>query len=121
MVEAARYVPARGDLVWIEFDPQAGREQAGRRPGLVLSEKIYNKASGLALVCPITTRQKGYPFELALPAGAKIGGVVLTDHVRSLDWQARRMKLIGRAPPGFADAAAQLVWRLIGAAGTEPG
>lgn len=120
MVEATRYVPARGDLVWIEFDPQAGREQAGRRPGLVVSARLYNKASGLALVCPITSRRKGYPFELEVPAGAKVDGVVLTDYVRSLDWTARRMKLIGRSPPGFADAAAQLIGRLISADGAEP-
>jgi mRNA interferase MazF len=113
MVESARYIPARGDFVWVEFDPQAGREQAGRRPGLVLSEKIFNKASGLALVCPITSKLKGYPFEIPVPGGGKMSGAVLADHLRSLDWQVRNMRLIARAPAGFADLVAQFVWRLI--------
>lgn len=84
------YVPARGDVVWLSFDPQAGHERAGRRPALVLSPTAYNERVGLALLCPITSRRKGYPFEVALPAGGTIRGVVLSDQVRSLDWRARR-------------------------------
>jgi mRNA interferase MazF len=86
---ASGYVPERGDLVWIEFDPQAGHEQAGRRPGLVISPKSYNAKAGLALVCPVTSQIKGYPFEVALTKGC-INGAVLTDQVRSLDWSTRR-------------------------------
>ena len=92
----AAYVPERGDLVWLDFSPQAGHEQAGRRPGVVLSPRGYNKPSGLALCCPITHRAKGYPFEVSLPGNAPVNGVVLVDQIRSLDWRERRVELIGR-------------------------
>lgn len=115
MVAASQYVPARGDFVWIELDPRAGREQAGRRPGLILSERIFNKASGLALACPVTSKRKGYPFEIAIPDGHKVSGTVLADHVRSIDWRVRRTRFICRAPAGFADLVAQYAWRLISA------
>lgn len=94
---ARRIVPDAGDLVWLTFDPQAGHEQAGRRPALVLSPWIYNDKAGLALVCPITTKQKGYPFEVPVDAGG-ITGVVLADHVKSVDWRARRAMRAARAP-----------------------
>src|SRR2546425_1274360 len=80
-------VPDAGDLVWLSFDPQAGHEQSGRRPALVLSPASYNGKSGLALVCPITSRVKGYPFEVSLPEGSKFAGVILADQLRSLDWR----------------------------------
>jgi mRNA interferase MazF len=92
------YVPARGDLVWLEFDPQSGHEQAGRRPALVISHTEYNKKVGLALLCPVTSQAKAYPFEVALPAGAKVSGVILSDQVKSLDWRARKAKLIAAVP-----------------------
>jgi mRNA interferase MazF len=92
------YVPARGDLVWLEFDPQSGHEQAGSRPAIVVSHIEYNRKVGLALLCPITSRAKGYPFEVALPAGLALRGVVLSDQVKSLDWRARRAALIAQAP-----------------------
>jgi mRNA interferase MazF len=76
-------------VVWLHFSPQTGHEQAGRRPALVVSPVEYNRAVGLALVCPITSHAKGYPFEVALPAGARVGGVVLGDQLKSLDWRAR--------------------------------
>lgn len=79
--------PDRGDLVWLNFSPQAGHEQAGHRPALVLSPERYNGRSSVALFCPITSRVKGYPFEVALPPAGKITGVVLADQVRSLDWR----------------------------------
>ncbi len=85
----AKYVPDRGDLVWLTFDPQAGHGQAGRRPALVLSPKAYNVKAGLALICPVTSQVKGYPFEVALPM-EQVRGVVLADQVRSLDWSARQ-------------------------------
>lgn len=90
--------PDAGDLVWLDFDPQAGHEQRGRRPALVLSPKAYNERSGLMLACPITSRVKGYPFEVALPSGGEISGVVLSDQVRSLDWEARLAAIAGAAP-----------------------
>jgi mRNA interferase MazF len=92
-------VPEGGDLIWLTFDPQAGREQAGRRPALVLSPKIYNSKSGLALACPITSQVKGYPFEVAIPAGHDLTGVILADHVKSVDWRARRAERIARCAP----------------------
>ena len=92
------FVPDAGDFVWLTFDPQAGREQAGRRPALVLSPKLYNAKSGLALACPITSQVTGYPFEVAVPAGHGIAGVILADHVKSVDWKARRAERLGRCP-----------------------
>jgi mRNA interferase MazF len=90
--------PDRGDLVWLDFDPQAGREQAGRRPALVLSPRAYHQHTPYAVVCPITTRVKGYPFEVVLPAGLPIAGAVLADQVKSIDRHARRIEVVGRAP-----------------------
>jgi mRNA interferase MazF len=83
------YVPERGDVVWITFNPQAGHEQAGRRPAVVLSPKAYNGKVGLALLCPVTSQVKGYPFEVALPDGLPVSGVILSDQIKSLDWRAR--------------------------------
>ena len=88
--------PDRGDLVWLTFSPQAGHEQAGRRPALVLSPKAYNAKAGLALMCPVTSSVKGYPFEVRVTE-AGISGVVLADQVRSLDWRARRIEREARA------------------------
>ncbi len=84
------YVPDRGDVVWLTFTPQVGHEQAGRRPALVISPAFYNKKVGLAIFCPITSRVKGYPFEVNITKGLKIGGVILSDQVKSLDWRARK-------------------------------
>jgi len=92
------YLPEAGDVVWLTFDPQAGREQAGRRPALVLSPGIYNAKSSLALVCPITNQAKGYPFEVPAPNGCGASGVILADHVKSVDWKARRAERRGRCP-----------------------
>jgi mRNA interferase MazF len=98
VVKPGTYFPERGDLVWIDFDPQAGHEQAGRRPGLVVSPASYNTRSGLALFCPVTTRVKGYPFEVRLPEATAIAGVVLADQLRSFDWRARNVVFVERAP-----------------------
>ena len=89
------YVPDGGDLIWLTFDPQARHEQAGRRPALVLSPRTYNQKSGLALVCPVTSQAKGYPFEVAVPSGHGVTGVILSDHVKSVDWKARRAVKLG--------------------------
>ncbi len=94
----AKYCPKRGDLVWISLNPQAGHEQAGRRPALVLSPAAYNRKVGLALLCPVTSRVKGYPFEVCIPSGLKTKGVVLSDQLKSLDWKARRTSLICPLP-----------------------
>jgi len=92
------YVPERGDAIWITLDPQAGHEQAGRRPALVLSPSSYNGRVGLALLCPITNQAKDYPFEVPIPAGTPVAGVVGADQVKSLDWRARKAVRIGRLP-----------------------
>jgi mRNA interferase MazF len=92
------YVPERGDAVWISLDPQAGHEQAGRRPALVLSPSEYNDRVGLALFCPITSHVKGYPFDVPLPAGLPVAGVVGADQVNSLDWRALRVTRLAAIP-----------------------
>jgi mRNA interferase MazF len=83
------YIPERGDVVWITFHPQAGHEQTGRRPAVVLSPKAYNGKVGLALLCPVTSQVKGYPFEVEIPEGLPVNGAILSDQVKSLDWKAR--------------------------------
>jgi len=88
------YIPARGDAVWISLNPQAGHKQAGRQPALILSSAAYNDKAGLVILCPITNQIKGYPFEVMIPAGKDVSGVILADQVKSLDWRARRTKLI---------------------------
>src|SRR3954465_10510264 len=92
------YVPDRGDVVWISFNPQAGHEQAGRRPVVVLSPASYNGKVGLAILCPVTNQIKGYPFEVLIPQGLKITGAVLSDQAKSLDWKVRQAELICRLP-----------------------
>jgi len=92
------YVPDRGDVVWISLSPQAGHEQAGRRPALVLSPQAYNGKVGLALLCPITSQIKGYPFEVRIPEGCPVTGAVLSDQIKSLDWKARKTELACRVP-----------------------
>jgi mRNA interferase MazF len=108
------YVPARGDAVWLDFDPQAGREQAGRRPAIVLSPASYNTRSGLALMCPITSRKKNYPFETVLPENLPIQGVVLSDHMRSLDWHSRKAKFICQLPAEVMEDITAKVIALVG-------
>ena len=107
------YVPERGDIVWLEFNPQAGHEQAGRRPSLVISPKAYNKKVGLALFCPITTQIKGYPFEVVLPEGHKVSGAILSDQVKSLDWRARHAELICTLPAETISEALQKLATLL--------
>ncbi len=92
------YIPDRGDIVWLTFNPQAGHEQAGRRPALVLSPAAYNGKVGLSLLCPITGQVKGYPFEVLLPDNLSIHGAILSDQVKSLDWKARQAEFAGKIP-----------------------
>ena len=115
-----QFVPDRGDLIWLTFDPQAGREQAGReqaghRPALVLSPKAYNQKSGLAILCPITSQVKGYPFEVLVPEGSVVNGAILADHVKSLDWKIRKAKKAGKVPPAIlSEVLARLATLLAG-------
>lgn len=97
-MKKAAYIPERGDVVWTDFNPQAGREQAGKRPALVLSPKTYNARTGLAVMVPITSHLKGYPFEVAIQIKT-VKGVALADHLKNLDWQVRGVKLVGTVPP----------------------
>ncbi len=97
-----RYVPERGDVVWIDLDPTRGHEQANTRPVVVLSPSIYNQRTGLMLACAITSRVKGYPFEVAL-VGMHIKGVALSDQLRNLDWQACGAQFIEKVPPAMFD------------------
>ncbi|MCC5613715.1 endoribonuclease MazF [Nostoc sp. CHAB 5836] len=92
------YIPKQGDIIWINFTPQIGREQAGRRPALVISPLKYNRQVRLALVCPITTKVKGYPFEVPVSDGLAVSGVVLADQVKSFDWQERKAEFACKAP-----------------------
>lgn len=111
---AARgYVPDRGETIWLVFDLQAGHEPAGRRPALVLSPRGYNARVGLALVCPITTQVKGYPFEVALPPRSEVRGAVLADQVKSLDWRIRRATKLGTVPARILEEVVQKVELLL--------
>ena len=98
MVDSKQYVPQRGDVIWITLTPQAGHEQAGRRPALVLSPATYNGKVGLAILCPLTNQIKGYPFEVLVPPGLSITGAILADQVKNLDWCARGGEFICSLP-----------------------
>lgn len=106
------YYPARGDLVYVNFQPSAGREQTGPRYAIVLSPKSYNRAAGLAVCCPITTQVKGYPFEVPV-SGKIVRGVVLADHVRSIDWRERNMQFAEPAPADVLQEVADLIAALV--------
>ncbi len=92
------YIPKRGDVIWISLDPQAGHEQAGRRPVFVLSPLTYNEKVGLAIICPITNQIKGYPFEVKIPLKLDVSGAILSDQAKSLDWKARKAEYIISLP-----------------------
>ena len=105
--------PRRGDLIWLSFTPQTGREQAGRRPALVLSPEAYNSKTGLALICPVTSKAKSYPFEVPISTSAGVQGVVLADQLRSLDWRARRAEWIEQAQPKVVERVLKLLDTLL--------
>ena len=111
------YVPRRGDLVWLSFDPQAGHEQAGRRPAFVLSPESYNRKTALFLACPVTSKVKGYPFEVPLPDGLGVSGVILADQIKSLDWKARRAEYASSTSDSIVNEVVSLVLPLIDADG----
>ena len=108
------YIPDRGDIVWLNFTPQAGHEQAGHRPALVLSPASYNGKTGLMLYCPITSHIKRYPFEVALGDNLPVSGAVLADQVKSLDWKARQAKKKSKASNEVVEATLGLVRALLG-------
>jgi mRNA interferase MazF len=110
---ARSYLPNRGDVVWISLNPQTGHEQAGRRPAVVVSPLAYNRKVGLALLCPVTSQIKGYPFEVIVPQGLKLSGAVLSDQVKSLDWRARRAELICTLPKDTIDEVVQKLSTLV--------
>lgn len=107
------YIPRRGDLVWLTFDPQAGYEQAGRRPAFVVSPEAYNKKTGLCLLCPVTSRVKGYPFEVQLPESLAVSGVILADQIKSLDWKARRAEFASLTSQEVADQVTARILALV--------
>ena len=103
MKSGEEYVPDRGDLLWLSFSPQKGHEQAGRRPAVCLSPSIYNAKTGLGLFCPVTTKIKGYPFEVQLPENLPVKGVILADQIRNLDWRARKAEFISHIPQNILE------------------
>ena len=109
-----RYVPERGDIVRLEFNPQAGYEQAGHRPALVVSPKAYNQKVGLALFCPITSNVKGYPFEVVLPEKHEVSGAILSDQVKSLDWQVRNARRMTSVPKDVLEEVLTKILTLLG-------
>jgi len=108
------WVPERGDIVWITMDPSVEHEQAGRRPALVLSPAAYNGKVGLAILCPITSQMKGYPFEIPVPEGLPVNGVVLADQAKSLDWRAREAALLCTLPQERTSVVLQRLETLVG-------
>jgi mRNA interferase MazF len=107
------YVPDRGDAVWITLNPQAGHEQAGRRPAVILSPAAYNGRVGLAILCPITNQIKGYPFEVVIPPGLAVTGAILSDQVKSLDWRARNASFLCALPPATITEVLQKLSTLV--------
>ena len=112
-MKSGKYIPDKGDLVWLNFSPQKGHEQAGRRPAICLSPKIYNSKTGLAIFCPITSKIKGYPLEVKLPDNLPIAGVILADQIRSLDWRARKAEFITKAPSKTVKGVLELIKLLL--------
>ena len=110
MVRSQTYIPRCGDVIWLTFDPQAGHEQSGRRPAVVLSPENYNGKAGLVILCPVTSQIKGYPFEVIIPADLPITGVILSDQVKSLDWRVRNAEPICTLPP---ETVSEVFQRLI--------
>ena len=106
------YVPDRGDLVWLDFDPQAGHEQSGKRPAIILSPSKYNARIGLCVVCPITSKEKGYPFEVQIN-GRRISGVILSDHIKNLDWKVRDIRFIEKASSSVLELVVENIQLLI--------
>lgn len=113
MVKASDYIPRRGDIVWLDFKPQTGREQDGRRPAVVLSNSSYNKIVGLAIFCPITSKIKNYPFEVPLPEKAAVQGVILADQIKSLDLKQRNAGFVAKLDDQILEKVLGLVAKII--------
>lgn len=109
-----RYVPRKGDFVTLSFDPQAGHEQQGRRPALVISNDLFNKHAGLAFVCPVTNTDRGYPFHIPVPAGCLLTGFVMVEQLKSLDFTSRRIAFVARAPDEFVVEVLELMDAITG-------
>lgn len=107
------YVPKDGDVIIINFDPQKGHEQSGRRPALVLSPEEYNRKTGLAVVCPVTNQKKGYPFEVEIPDGLSVKGVIISDQIKNLDWRSKKAKFICRLDYSIVDEVVSKILPLI--------
>ena len=104
-----RYIPQKGDFITLSFDPQAGHEQKGRRPALVVSNDLFNKHTGLAIVCPVTNTDRKFPFHLAVPSGSSLTGFVMVEQVKSVDYVTRRAKFVEHAPKGFIEDVLDLI------------
>jgi mRNA interferase MazF len=113
MVATENYIPKRGDIVWINFEPQSGKEQKGRRPAVVISNSGYNKVVGLAIFCPITSRIKGFPFEVILPPSISISGAVLADQIKSFDWKTRHTEFIEKIDDETMEKILELIGKII--------
>lgn len=103
------YVPRRGDIAWMNFDPQTGHEQAGHRPALIVSARAFNYRMGMAIVCPITSRAKRHRFEIPMPHHGRVKGVVLAHQVKSLDWSARNIEFIEKAPTSVVEEVLKII------------
>jgi len=113
-MKSGSYVPDRGDIVWLNFTPQAGHEQRGKRPALILSPKIYNEKTSLCIALPITSKIKGYPFEITLPKNLPVEGVILSDQVKSLDFSVRDISFICKVPTSIVESVQKNVVALVG-------
>ena len=113
MTAAVEYVPERGDAVWVDLEPSIGHEQGGRRPVIVLSPARANDITDLAVICPVTSRVKGYPFEVELPLGLPVHGAVLVNQIKTIDWRARRIEYIAALPKALVDRVSRRLAKLI--------
>jgi mRNA interferase MazF len=113
-MRSGSYIPDRGDIVWINFTPQAGHEQRGKRPALILSPKIYNEKTSLCICLPITSKIKGYPFEVALPKNLPIEGVILSDQIKNLDFSAREISFVCNVNTDVVEQVQKNIWALVG-------
>ena len=113
-MKSGSYIPNRGDIIWLNFTPQAGHEQRGLRPAIVLSPKIYNKKTSLCICFPITSKVKGYPFEIPLPKDLPISGVILSDQIKNLDYTKRDISFICKAPSSIIELLQKNILALIG-------
>lgn len=105
----AAYIPRRGDFIVVAFDSQSGHEQRGRRPALVVSHDLFNRKTGLAFVCPVTSTERGYPFHVEIPGGSDVAGFVMVEQMRTIDYRARQVRRIGAAPPAVLEEALALL------------